>query len=320
MDTKGKTKMRVTGNPARRKAKQPERPRKEPQIQIHYTPAKPFNRNRFLLRLATVAAAVLALFLVLSIFFKVDEEKTRVSGAEKYTPWEVWEASGLQDGDALLSLSEAKISARIKAALPYVGDVRVGIKLPDTVNIEVTELSVVYAIESNNSAWWLIDSEGRIVDASNAAMAMNHTRITGVQIMDAVIGQQAVAAEESEPTEESTEASGEESMPTVPLLPAVSPRHQLDAAVQILTALEENGMMGRIDTVDVSDTKQLTMWYGSRYQVMLGDTSKLSYKISAMKAAIQKMGGYQNGYLDVSFTTWPNEVGFTPFDGNGSNY
>lgn len=318
METKDKTRMHVTGNPTRRKAKTPERSRKEPQIQIHYTPAKPFNRNRFLLRLATVAAVVLALFLGMSIFFKV--QKVMVSGVEKYTPWDIKEASGLQEGDALLSVSEAKISAKIKAALPYVGDVRVGIKLPDTVNIEVKELSVVYAIESNNGSWWLIDGTGRIVDASNGAMAMNYTRITGVQIMDAVIGQQAVAAEETTPTEESTEATGGDAMPTVATTPTVSSRQQLAAAIQILTALEENGVMGRIDSVDVSDTKQLTMWYADRYQVLLGDTSRLSYKISAMKAAIRKMGGYQNGYLDVSFTTWPKEVGFTPFDGNERNY
>ena len=318
MDTKGKTKMRVTGNPARRKAKASERPRKEPQIQIHYTPAKPFNRNRFLLRLATVAAVVLALVLGMSIFLKA--QKVMVSGAEKYTPWEIKEASGLQDGDALLSVSEAKISARIKAALPYVGDVRVGIKLPDTVNIEITELSVVYAVEDSNGSWWLMDGQGRIVDASNGAMAMDYTRITGVQIAAPVIGEQAVAAEEEVQTEESSETGEGESMPAVPTVPTVSARQQLDAAVQILGTLEENGVMGRIDTVDVADLNRLTVWYSGRYEVLLGDTSRLSYKISAMKAAIQKMGGYQNGLLDVSFTTWPKEVGFTPFDGNAGNY
>ena len=36
---------------------------KEPEVQIVYTPAKPFNRKWFVLRLATVAAVVLALIL-----------------------------------------------------------------------------------------------------------------------------------------------------------------------------------------------------------------------------------------------------------------
>ncbi len=310
METKNRTAMHVTGNPKRRKASAGKRPRKEPQIQIVYTPAKPFNRNRFLLRLATVAAVVLALVLGMSIFFRA--EQVTVSGAEKYTPWEIREASGIGDSDGLLGISEAKISARIRTKLPYVDTVRVGIKLPNTVNIEITELSAVYAIEGDQNTWWLMDAQGRIVDQTNAAAA--YTQILGVKITGAVVGEQAVALEPEEP--ETTENTQEESAPTVPTLPAVPARQNLEAALQVLAALEANGVLGSIETVNVSDTKQLTMWYGNRYHVTLGDTGRMEYKVGAMKAAIQKMGEYQNGYLDVSFTMWPDQVGYTPFDGD----
>ena len=168
MQTKERNKMRVTGKPSRAK---PARPKKEPEIQVQYTPAKPFNRNRFLLHMATVLAVVIAVVLVVSIFFKVDQ--VLVSGAEKYTPWEIKEAAGIRDGDALLGLSEAKITARIQKKLPYVGDVRVGIKLPDTVNIEIKELDVVYAAEDTSGAWWLMDASGRLVDKTDTAAAKN---------------------------------------------------------------------------------------------------------------------------------------------------
>ena len=104
MQTKQRNKMHITGAKPR--------PKKESQIQVQYTPAKPFNRNRFLLHMATVLAVVLAVVLVMSIFFKVGQ--VMVSGTEKYTPWEIKEAAGIQDGDALLSLSEAKITAKIQ--------------------------------------------------------------------------------------------------------------------------------------------------------------------------------------------------------------
>lgn len=311
METKNRTPMHVTGNPKRRKASAAKRPGKEPQIQIVYTPAKPFNRNRFLLRLATVVAVVLAFVLGMSIFFRA--EKVMVSGAEKYTPWEIREASGIVDSDGLLGISEAKISARIRTKLPYVDMVRVGIKLPDTVNIEVTELDAVYAIEGDQNTWWLMDAQGRIVDQTNTASA--YTQILGVKITGAVIGEQATAFE---PETEETQGEGapEESGPTVPTLPTVPARQQLDTALQILGALEANGILGTVEDIDVSDLKQLSMWYGSRYHVTLGDAGRLDYKVSAMKAAVQKMGEYQNGYLDVSFTTWQDQVGFTPFDGD----
>ena len=305
MDTKGKNRTQ-TERTTRRRASPSVAPKKESETQVVYTPAKPFNRNRFLLRLATVAAVVLALVLCMSIFFKV--QQVCVSGTEKYTPWEIKEASGIQEGDALLSLSEAKISARIREKLPYVGDVRVGIKLPDTVIIEIKELQVVYAIEDNEGSWWLMDANGRVVDTTDAAQAKDHTRVLGVKIQAAVVGDQAVAAEPA------SSGDGNASESTEHKISLVSVHEQLNAAVQILTALEKNGVMSNIDTVNVSDLQQLSLWYQDRYMVTLGDTSRLEYKIGAMKAAIQKMGEYQSGYLDVSFTIWPNEVHHKQFN------
>lgn len=307
MQTKERNKMHVTG---RSVCRQSTPPSKQPEMQVQYTPAKPFNRNRFLLHMATVLAVVLAVVLVMSIFFKVDQ--VMVSGAEKYTPWEVKEAAGIQDGDALLSLSEAKITAKIQNQLPYVGDVRVGIKLPDTVNIEIKELEVVYGVEDCNGAWWLMDAGGRIVDATDMAAAKGYTRIEGVKIQAGVVGEQAVGFQpEAETATQGTE-------PIVATLPPISAKEQFDAAIQILTALEKNGVMGTVDTVDVSDPAALSLLYDSRYQITLGDASRMEYKIGAMKSSVAELGQYQSGYLDVSFTIWPDEVGYRPFEDNSS--
>ena len=73
-----------------------------------------------------------------------------------------------------------------------------------------------------------------------------------------------------------------------------------------------NGILGKIASVDVSDVRELGMWYADRYEVNLGDVERMDHKIASMKAAIQKMGEYQTGYLDVSFTTWPDEPFYTP--------
>ncbi|MBQ8880566.1 MAG: FtsQ-type POTRA domain-containing protein [Oscillospiraceae bacterium] len=301
MDTNGRDKMHLTGKRPRRRPSAGSHPGKEPEVQVQYTPAKPFNRNRFLLRLATVAAVVLALVVGMSIFFKVGQ--VTVSGAEKYTEWDIQQASGIRAGDGLLGLSKAQISARICQKLPYVETVRVGIKLPDTVHIEITERTVAYAVEDTASAWWLLNAQGRIIDSTNADAAKNYTRILGVKLQNAAVGEQAVAAE---PVAETTGDT--------PVLPAASAKSQLDAAVQLIAALEKNGVMGTVDTVDAANPEGLSLLYEARFQVSLGDTSRLDYKISAMKAAIVKMGQYESGYLDVSFTTYPNEVQHRPFE------
>ncbi len=126
----------------------------------------------------------------------------------------------------------------------------------------------------------------------------------GVKITAPAVGEKAQAAQ---PAADATTQEGE----TVPV--TVQASQQLDVAVSILQYLEACGVLGQMASVDVSDLGDIELWYGERYQVTVGDSTQLSRKISSMKAAIDKMDEYQKGNLDVSFTTWPDEVGYTPF-------
>ncbi len=293
----------------RRKA-QSARKRKPVDTGIVYTQPKPFNRNRFLLRLATVVAVVLAMVLGMAIFFKV--ETVTVSGVEKYTAWDIKQASGIQEGDSLLSLSDAKISGNIITALPYVKQARAGIKLPNTVNIEIEELDVVYAVQEDSGSWWLMSADGRVVDSTNSAEAKAYTRILGVQLAAPKVGQQAVAAE-PEPTTESDAEGSSQPVQTVPV--TVRNSERLDTVVTVLQYLEENGIIGQMASVDVSNLGAIEAWYGTRFQINLGDRTQLGYKISSIKATIDnpEMGLYSSGALDVSFTVKPDMVVYTPF-------
>lgn len=279
----------------------------QPTPEVVYTPAKPFNRGRVLLHLATVVAVVLALSFGVSIFFKV--EFITVSGAEKYDAWTVKEASGIEIGDNLLSFGEAKAAGKIKTALPYVKTVRIGIKLPDTVNIEIKELDVVYAIKDAVEQWWLITSDGRVVDRADRATAGGYTEIKGVKIATPTVGQHASAQEEQVQTTDSTEGTTE-----VTYTPVVKASDRLAAALNILQYMEECGIIGEAASVDVSDLGNLELEYGQRFLVKLGDTTQLLYKIKCMNAAINgkdeenSLKDYDSGVLDISFTIKENQV------------
>jgi cell division septal protein FtsQ len=286
------------------------RPRKQaapvqPAPEVVYTPAKPFNRGRFILQLATVVAVVLALSFGISIFFKV--EVITVAGAEKYDVWTVKEASGIEIGDNLLSFGEAKAAGKIKTALPYVKSVRIGIKLPDTVNIEIKELDVVYAIKDAVEQWWLITSGGRVVDKADSATAGDYTQIYGVKLASPVAGQQAVAQEEAPP-----ETTDDALTPT--LAPVVRAGDRLKAALDILQYLEECSIIGEAASINVADLGNMELQYGQRFLVKLGDTTQLLYKIKLMNAAINgkdennSLKDYDSGVLDISFTIKENQV------------
>lgn len=285
MNTKETTRQRKPTGSARRDQRSKTRP------DVVYTQPGPFNRNRFLLHLLSIIAVVLALTFGISLFFTV--KHVEVFGMEKYTAWQIREASGIKDGENLLGISEARISSLIEDNLPYVNKVRVKVKLPDTVCIHVEELEVVYSVASDDGQWWLIRSDGRIVDKTNAAEAERYTKLSGFVISQPQMGELAVAAESAPDT---TDPDGE----TRPV--TVTGAQRLATTVAIMGYLEANNIIGEVSGIQVENLNDLQLWYGDRFQVLLGDTKDLAYKISTMKAAVEQMSEYQSGILDVSFT------------------
>jgi len=279
-----------------------------PAPDVVYTPAKPFSRERFLIRLATVVAVVIALMFGISIFFRV--EHVTVSGADKYTPYMIQQAAGIKEGDALLGLSDARISGKITSALPYVEDVSVAIRLPDTVHIEITELDVVYSIRDDKDAWWLITADGRVVTNADNATAGTYTKVEGVKLSDPISGGQAEAADVN------TGFMVEDPV-TGTMVPQFEPGDsRLAAALSILQYLEDNVIIGEVASVNVANLSELELWYGQRFQVKLGDTTELGYKIRCMHAAINGEDGlddHDSGVLDISFTVYPDSIGYSVF-------
>ncbi len=268
-----------------------------------YTEAKPVNISRFLIRIATVVAVVLAIVFGMSIFFKA--EKIEVAGADKYTVKQVQEASGIMTGTNLLTLNKGQVAGRILAKLPYIKEIRIGIRLPDTVVINVTESAVVYGAKDANGGWWVLNCEGKVVERIDASVSGNYPRILGVQLENPTVGKTAVAYENSSDTN-----GGEEA--TVPV--TVYNRERLASALQIAEEMEANGVLGDVATIDVTDMGKIEVWYGSRFQILLGDNTEIPKKVFSALQAISQLGKYQSGVLDASFTTWPDEVYHKSFD------
>jgi len=300
-DTARKNAEKKKSREAKGKTGRTKRPQ-QPTPAVIYTQPQAFNRSRFLVQLLTVTAVVMALVLGLSVFFKV--ERITVSGAGVYSAWTVREASGITEGDNLLTFSRARAGAQIKANLPYVKDVRFGIKLPDTVNIIIVEENVVYAIKDANGQWWLMNSDGRVVEQCSNGKASNYTQILGVTLDNPVADQKGTATENA-PT--ATDESGE----LIPL--TVTGAQRLATALEILKALENNDIVGDAASVNVARLEDIVLWYGTRYQVNLGDSARLDYKINCMNDVILQLNEYQSGILDISFSIRPNEVIYTPF-------
>lgn len=281
----------------------------QPTPAVIYTEPAAFSRNRLVVQLVTVIAVVLALTVGLSVFFKV--QHIYVSGAKVYSESAITEVCGISKGDNLLTFSHARAAALIQANRPYVREVRFGIKLPDTVNIIIEEDEVVYAVKDETGQWWLMNSSGRVVTQGTSSTVANKTQILGVNLDNPTPNEHAVAMESAPAVTDTTDPSGETVAEITPVTTTGAQR--LDAALEILKALEANDIVGSAASVDVSRIDDIVLWYGTRYQVNLGDSTRLEYKIACMNSVIAQMSEYQSGVLDCSFTIWEKQVGYTPF-------
>lgn len=253
------------------------------------TSPKPFHRRSFVLKLLTTAAVVVAIALGLTIFFKV--QTITITGNQKYTVEAVLEASGIEKGDNLLTFGKARAAGRILTELPYVSQVQIGIKLPNTVNIDIVELEVVYAIQASDDSWWLMNSAGKLLESVDATEAEKHTQVVGIRAAQPGVGE----------TIKAVEQPGKPERPEEETAPAGTPADRADAAVEILKNLEKTDQMGEVTQVDVSELYDIQLWYGQQYQVLLGGPTELPYKIQYMTQAVEKLADYQSGVLDLTF-------------------
>jgi cell division septal protein FtsQ len=286
-----------------RKEKRPE-PVHAPAQEVVYTAPDPISVKRLVLGVVTVAAVVLALFLACTLFFKVEE--VRVSGNVIYDEWTVLEAAGIEQGDSLLTFGKGKACARIAQKLPYVKIVRIGITLPNKVNIYIEELDVVYAAQDAKDGWWLLTSSGRVVENVTASVAKEKTKLEGFRIQTpGAVGENAQAVQ-TEPED------GSEDQPIT-----VTDQDRMDTALSIVTVLERRGILDKVTTVNVSDLGDIVLRYDNTCEVLLGDKSQMEKKLDLMCSAIrtrEAAGESLRGIMDASLEIHSEGVSFKTAD------
>lgn len=279
----------------RRKAAQKEKKRDQ------RTPARPLARRTLVLKLLTTVAVVAALTLGLTIFFKI--QLIQVSGNSKYSAQEIIDASGIEAGENLLTFGKSKAIGRILAQLPYVGDVQMGIKLPNTVNIDIVELKASYVLQDGEGKWWVSDPTGELLEEVDEKTAEQYPKIKGL-----VLDQPASGTKLAFKDDETPDPTGEEENVNGTV------KERSDAAMTIMQILSESDKSGDVTEIDVTNLYNMQVWYGDKYQVLLSGPTDLSYKIRYMVQAVEKMESekYGGGVLDLSFQE-PGKAIFTPW-------
>ena len=229
-------------------------------------------------RMIIMAGVVVAVVLTMIIFFRV--EHIQVEGNSYYSQEEVLQVCGVATGDNLLTLSRGKISGSIMAPLKYIESVKVSRQLPNTVIIHVTESRPRYAVQDSAGDFYLMTAQGKIVEQISPGSAKEYTMIQELIILPPTIGEE-IQIHGSQ--EDGTKAKG-----------------QLTAMQTLLAGIEDAALGRHIASVQIPSSFKISLWYEDRFQVELGNTTRMDYKLEYLKAVVAQQESYVTGTIDLT--------------------
>lgn len=224
--------------------------------------------GKLLIMLAVVAAVVLGV----AIFFQV--RTVEVQGNVIYSDEQVSEISGVEPGDNLVMVNRASVMGNIKANLPYVQDVSVGLILPDTVVVKIKESDVAGLVKADVGSEWYINTKGRILGSTSSGFNGQIIELTGFTVVAPAAGQQAVASE--------------------------GMAENMSAALAVLAEMEETGLMDQVTSVNAEKSYDVRLFCAEQYEIMLGGTDELDYKIWYLQEVLAALDSYQTGMIDLT--------------------
>lgn len=235
------------------------------------------NRRRrgsfgILYKLLSVLVICAAIILALTLFFRVDT--VVVSGQERYTAQEIQDATGIQSGDNLFLLNKYEVAGYIVETLPYIEEIRINRKLPDTLIIEVQECDTPLAVIQEGSAW-LVSPKGKIVEQKKALSAKGYGTIEGCQLLAPSVG--------------------------TPIAMATEYADRQTSLQELLLALESAEMLEKVDAIRLSDAETLYMDYGGRFTVKMPYRADYAVKLRALQLALEsgKIQDNMSGTFDM---------------------
>lgn len=211
------------------------------------------------------------LVLGMSVFFKVS--KITVEGNSIYTPEEIMEASGIEEGDNLFFVNRFSAASRIYAKLPYIDQAKVNLALPGHVTITITESSAMAYVNAG-TAYWVLDQNCKLLATAAEEELAGLIRVEGLTPLAPEVG--------------SIIAAGEADAAKVTYL------------AEILDQMLTRGIMGQITMIDMSDVTNPAFTYDNRFTVRLGRDENVEYKFSMLQSAVQQLTEQDTGTIDLS--------------------
>lgn len=237
-------------SPRRRRARRKKRP--APPQSRSARQRKQLRRRRIarlVYKLLSLVLIVAASVTALTIFFKVD--KVTFIGSTRYSQDALRATLGVAQGDNLIFLNIDKAAQRLHEEYPYLNQVQLKRRLPDTLEVSVTEARPAVALKTGER-FALTDKTGKVLEITDAAGAADVARVTGVTLESPAPGDRLLDKD---------------------------PGDQLTALFTLVNELAQWDMLTDADFINVSVLYDVRLGYEERFDIRLGEVAQLDQKL-----------------------------------------
>ncbi len=230
-----------------------------------------------------------AIIAAVTVFFKI--RTVNLEGQTAYPKNGIVDASQIEAGKNMFLFNKFAAISRIFAQYPYLDEISIRRKLPDVVEIIVTECTPVAVLHSMSSweikpakgdepaeirtadEYYIIDIKGKLLEKIAYEQAAGQRVVEGVDLLAPEVGKYAVFADNQKEK---------------PLF-------------LVLNSAIDNDILLNIGAVDLSETYSISFKYMDRFTVKIGTTEDLDKKIRFAQLVIRdKLGPQDRGTIDVT--------------------
>lgn len=90
--------------------------------------------------------------------------------------------------------------------------------------------------------------------------------------------------------------------PTVGSVVTATNPASLNAALAVIAELDGTGLLDHIVSINTEKEYDIVLQYDGRYEIRLGGTEELSYKIDYLAVILSKLSDFQAGVIDLTFS------------------
>lgn len=239
--------------------------------------AKRKRRNKRMIAVATVAGVMAVAGLIALIYcyaYGFPIAKITITGKTNYTSEEIIDASGVLVGDNMLRVHTKDVNRAVCTSLPYISAVKVDYKLPDTLNLRVTQTQEKYLIVGKQNYICLSDA-GKVLSLKKKKAKAGQYRLEGFDRQNAKEGT-------------AFEAEGDNVK-------------RFEAAKLLVQELEKNELT-EANVLRLADLHLIVLQYDGRINIYLNGTDDAHEKIALIAGIIKnEIPPNSQGYIDGRF-------------------